>query len=121
MEDPTAHRVWDTALGQLQLQVPRPNFDTWLKDTVGLRTENGSFIVGTPSDFVSEWLNAKMGPVIAKTVAGILGHQVNVRFQVVSQGQNGNGHQAEPALLAHACSPPEATARPAAPKHLNPN
>ena len=61
MEDPTAHRIWDTALGQLQLQVTRPNFDTWLKDTVGLRTENGSFIVGTPSDFVSEWLSAKMG------------------------------------------------------------
>ena len=63
MEDPQAHRVWDTALGQLQLQVTRPNFDTWLKDTVGLRTENGSFIVGTPSDFVSEWLSAKMGPI----------------------------------------------------------
>ena len=68
MQDVAAHRVWDTALGQLQLQVTRPNYDTWLKDTVGLNTDNGSFVIGTPSDFVSEWLSTKMGPVIAKTV-----------------------------------------------------
>src|SRR3970282_1199454 len=92
MEDPTAHRVWDTALGQLQLQVTRPNFDTWLKDTVGLRTESASFIVGTPSDSVSECLSAKMGPVIAKTVSGILGRPVTLRFQVVAPQGNGNGH-----------------------------
>jgi chromosomal replication initiation ATPase DnaA len=95
MEDPQAHRVWDTALGQLQLQVTRPNFDTWLKDTVGLRTENGSFIVGTPSDFVSEWLSAKMGPVIAKTVGhprpfGYLRFQVGWRRQ-----QTVTGHAAD--------------------------
>src|SRR3990170_13411 len=77
MEDSTATRVWDTALGQLQLQVTRPNFDTWLKDTVGLRTENGSFIIGTPSDFVSEWLSAKMGPVIASPVAA---KKLNAKF-----------------------------------------
>ena len=98
MEDPTAHRVWDTALGQLQLQVTRPNFDTWLKDTVGLRTENGCFIIGTPSDFVSEWLSAKMGPVIAKTVSSILGRSVILRFQVVAPQGNGNGHSDLPPL-----------------------
>src|SRR3972149_11386802 len=92
MEEPAADRIWETALGQLQLQVTRPNFDTWLKDTVGLHTENGSFIIGTPSDFVSEWLSAKMGPVIAKTVSTILGRPVTLCFQVVAPPGNGNGH-----------------------------
>ena len=84
MEDPTARRVWDTALGQLQLQVTRPNFDTWLKDTVGLQAENGTFLIGTPSDFVSEWLRGKMSPVISRTVSAILGHDVSIRYQVVA-------------------------------------
>jgi len=92
MENPAADRIWETALGQLQLQVTRPNFDTWLKDTVGLHTENGSFIVGTPSDFVSEWLTAKMGPVIAKTVSAIVGRSVSLQFQVVGPHGNGSGH-----------------------------
>jgi len=122
MEDPQAHRVWDTALGQLQLQVTRPNFDTWLKDTVGLRTENGSFIVGTPSDFVSEWLSAKMGPVIAKTVSGILGRQVTLGFQVVApQGNgNGNGHGTDLPPLDRTPSIASVISSPAAAKKLNP-
>jgi len=121
MEDPTAHRVWDTALGQLQLQVTRPNFDTWLKDTVGLGTENGSFIVGTPSDFVSEWLSAKMGPVIAKTVSGILGRPVTLRFQVVAPQGNGNGHghAADLPPLDGAPSIAAVISSPAAAKKLN--
>lgn len=99
MEDPAARRVWDTALGQLQLQVTRPNYDTWLKDTVGLASDNGVFLVGTPSDFVSEWLSEKMGPVIARTVSAIVGHEVSLSFQVISPRRGGNGHQVEPSPL----------------------
>jgi chromosomal replication initiator protein len=105
MEDPAARRVWDTALGQLQLQVTRPNYDTWLKDTVGLSADNGTFLVGTPSDFVSEWLSGKMSPVIARTVSAILGHAVSVRYQVVSPSGGSNGHQVEPPPLSEAANP----------------
>ena len=119
MQDLVAHRVWDTALGQLQLQVTRPNYDTWLKDTVGLTANNGSFVIGTPSDFVSEWLSAKMGPVIAKTVGGILGQEVNLRFQVVQKGQDNGDHQADPPPLAVGSGPATAASVPAIPKHLN--
>jgi chromosomal replication initiator protein len=118
MQDPTARRVWDTALGQLQLQVTRPNYDTWLKDTVGLAADDGTFLVGTPSDFVSEWLSAKMGPVIARTVSGILGHEVNVRFQVITPGSGDNGRQENPSPLA-AASPIANTASPDPPRKLN--
>jgi len=118
MQDPAARRVWDTALGQLQLQVTRPNYDTWLKDTVGLAADDGSFLVGTPSDFVSEWLSAKMGPVIARTVGRILGHEVSVRFQVITPASGDNGHQEEPSPLA-AASPIANTASPSPPRKLN--
>jgi hypothetical protein len=46
MADPTAQRIWNTALGQFQLHVTRPNYDTWLKETEGLRVEPGNFVVG---------------------------------------------------------------------------
>jgi chromosomal replication initiator protein len=119
MQDPTACRVWDTALGQLQLQVTRPNYDTWLKDTVGLVADNGTFLIGTPSDFVSEWLSTKMSPVIARTVSGILGHEISVRFQVTSPSHGDNGHQVEPSPLPAAASPIPTTANPSPPIKLN--
>jgi len=119
MEDPAAHRVWDTALGQLQLQVTRPNYDTWLKDTVGLASDDGTFLVGTPSDFVSEWLSGKMSPVIARTVSGIVGHEVSVRFRVISPSPGGNGQQLDPSPLPAAASPATVTASPSPPSKLN--
>ncbi len=119
MQDPTASRVWDTALGQLQLQVTRPNYDTWLKGTVGLSAENGSFVVATPSDFVSEWLKAKMGPVIAKTVGGILGHPITVRYQVVSRSESGNGQEADASVFASSGSATAVASIPTSLKRLN--
>ena len=91
MDDPSAQRIWASALGQLQLQVTPPNYDTWLKHTVGLGLDDGHFVVGTPSEFVSEWLKTRLRPVIAKTISGIIGQPLDVRFQIVGQ----NGHDAD--------------------------
>ena len=54
MDEQAARRIWETVLGQLQLQISRTNYDTWLKETVGLGADNGHFVVGTNSDFTSE-------------------------------------------------------------------
>jgi chromosomal replication initiator protein len=100
MADPTARQVWDTALGQLQIHVTRPNYETWLKDTRGLRYEDGMFTVGVPTEFVKEWLGTRMRGIVSQTVGGILGKPTDISFEIIgSNGQgngvvhtNGNGH-----------------------------
>ncbi len=77
------HHLWESALGQLELQVTRPNYETWLKDTVGLQFDDGHFIVGAPSDFATEWLSTKLRPLIAKTLSGLAHRPVEVSFQVL--------------------------------------
>jgi len=90
MDDPaarrletSAQRLWEVALAELQLQVTRPNYETWLKDTVGLRFDNGFFVVGAPNDFATEWLSTKLRPLIAKTLSNIIGHPMEVSFQLL--------------------------------------
>ena len=90
MNDPTARRpetsaqhLWEVALDQLQVQVTRPNYETWLKDTVAVRFDNGLFVVGAPNDFATEWLSTKLRPLIAKTLSSIIGHPVEVTFQLL--------------------------------------
>jgi len=94
MADPTAQRVWDAALGQLQIHVTRPNYDTWLKDTRGLRLEDGHFVVGVPTEFVKEWLGTRMKGLVTQTVGGILGQPTEISFEIVASNGNGNGHAA---------------------------
>lgn len=92
MADPTAQRVWDAALGQLQIHVTRPNYDTWLKDTRGLRIENGGFVVGVPTEFVKEWLGSRMRGLVSQTIGGILGQPTEVSFEILAANGNGTGH-----------------------------
>jgi len=92
MGDPTAQRIWDAALGQLQIHVTKPNYDTWLKDTQGLRYGDGQFVVGVPTEFVKEWLATRMRSVVSQTVTGILGQSTEVAFEIIGRNTNGNGN-----------------------------
>ncbi len=88
MGDPTAQRIWDAALGQLQIHVTKPNYDTWLKDTQGIRLADGQFVVGVPTEFVKEWLATRMRSLVSQTVGNILGQPMEIAFEII--GRNGN-------------------------------
>lgn len=94
MADPTAQRIWETALGHMQVHVTKPNYDTWLKDTRGLRIEGGSFVVGVPTEFVREWLGTRMRSLVTQTLGSIIGRPTQVSFEIMGRnGHNGvNGH-----------------------------
>jgi chromosomal replication initiator protein len=74
--------TWTAALGELQLQVSRPNFNTWLKDTSGISYKNNVFAVGVPNAFVAEWLENRLRSLVEKTLVGITGKNVTVQFMV---------------------------------------
>ena len=77
-------QLWEAALGHLQLLVTRPNYDTWLKHTVGKDFSDGLFIVGTPNTFVSEMLEQRMYSIISQTLERVVEVPVEIRFEVVS-------------------------------------
>jgi chromosomal replication initiator protein len=79
-----AKQIWQAALGQLQLQLPKADFDTWLKGTAVASYEDGTFIIGTPTPFSREWLDNRLKGIICRTLTGIVGFTVEVRF--VAQG-----------------------------------
>lgn len=83
MRDRSPQGLWEAALGQLELQVTRPNFDTWLRNTVGLQLEGTQLVVGVPSDFCVEWLRSRMNVVVDRIVSRIHGAQLSTAFQVL--------------------------------------
>lgn len=79
-------QVWQTILDQLQLQMTRATFDTWLKDTRLISKDHQSLIVGTKNTFAKDWLENRLFNTINRTVANILGHPVDIEF-IVDTGQ----------------------------------
>lgn len=90
MQLKNAEKTWETVLGRLQLQVTRPSFETWLKDTKGLAQDNGTFVVGTPSSFAAEMLEQRMYRMISDTVQHVQERPTEVRFVVLSGESSGN-------------------------------
>lgn len=77
-----ANEIWEIALGELQLQVSKPNYDTWLKNTIGIGFQDNSFIIGAPNTFISEWLGKRLHSLINRTLTSIIGKPITVQFIV---------------------------------------
>ena len=91
MNDTSAREVWRAVLGELQMQLPRPTFETWLKPTEGLGlAENAHgkkvFVVEAPTTFAVEWLERRMFQALVRTLEKVAGHPMELRLQVRSQG-----------------------------------
>jgi chromosomal replication initiator protein len=60
--------LWKNALGELQITLSRPNFETWFKNTFILDYKKGIFIIGVPTFFVEDWLKDKHLKEITKAL-----------------------------------------------------
>jgi len=87
----SAQEIWEAALGELQIQVNKPNYRTWLEKTVGLSYQDNQFIVGVPNHFVAEYLDKNQRSLIEKTLIGLTHHDVKVLFSVDARHQNSPG------------------------------
>jgi len=74
--------AWEAAKRELQLQMTRPTFDDWVRDTVGLGREDGVYTVAVPDERIRDWLESRLKTTAKRTLVGILNESVEVRFEV---------------------------------------
>ena len=86
MSESTAREVWRAVLGDLQLQLPRPTFETWLEPTQGLAYDDRVFVVEAPNSFAVEWLERRMYQALQKTLRKVSGREFELQLQVRSEG-----------------------------------
>jgi chromosomal replication initiator protein len=80
----SAQKVWKATLGELELQMTRATFNTWLKDTRLLSYEEGVFLVGVRNDYAKDWLENRLQDTILRALISVSGHKAQVRFVVWS-------------------------------------
>jgi hypothetical protein len=82
----SASEIWSTAQGELQLQMTRATFDSWIRPARALGWENGhddstpTLVVGVHSPYAKEWLENRLATVIQRAVVGIVGRAVEIRY-----------------------------------------
>jgi len=78
-----AQEIWETALGELQVEVSKANYNTWFKKTTGLSFKDGAFIIGVPNTFIAEYLEKNQRSLIERVLTGVIHSEVKLEFRVV--------------------------------------
>lgn len=58
--------LWQTILGEIELNISKANFVTWFKNTKIISKKDSVITIGTPNGFTKEWLENKYDKLILK-------------------------------------------------------
>lgn len=61
-------QLWRSTLGEMEIQLSRANFATWLKNSRLYDKQDGTFYISLPNNFAKEWVENKYG----KNLLGII-------------------------------------------------
>jgi len=80
-----AEQAWQATLGQLQMEMPKAAFDTWVRDTELISHEDGTFIIGVHNAYARDWLESRLSSTVVRILSGLMNRSVEVKF-IVWQG-----------------------------------
>ena len=95
MVNRTPQNIWEAALGELQIQVSKPNYRTWFEKTVGQSYQGNQFVIGVPNAFVAEYLDKNQRSLIEKALIGLTSPEVQVIFHVNGKHPDSPAYRAE--------------------------
>ncbi|MDT8903358.1 chromosomal replication initiator protein DnaA [Anaeroselena agilis] len=78
----TAHMaaVWEQVLKSMEKEIIKPIFDTWIRSTIPLSLTETTMEIGTPSQFIKDWIETRYTSTIQNTVQQVLQKPIEIRF-----------------------------------------
>lgn len=95
-----AEQAWQLALGELQLEMPRASFDTWVRDTRPVSFQNGTLIIGVRNAYARDWLENRLANTVNRLLGGILNGNIAVSFVVFGSEKEADTEETHPAEAA---------------------
>jgi chromosomal replication initiator protein len=81
-----AEQAWQAALGQLQMDMPKASFDTWVRNADVVSYEDNVFVIGVPNAYARDWLESRLTSKMKRLLCGIMNKTVSLRFIVWQAG-----------------------------------
>lgn len=79
----TNDQIWQSVLGEIELNLSKANFTTWFKDTFIFSLEEGRVIIGVPNMFTETWLKKKYHEKITKAIENVIEVKVvNIAYKI---------------------------------------
>lgn len=87
----TSHvaHVWIATLTELQLQMSKATFDTWVKPTfpIGFRVEGDELVIGVRNAYAKQWLDNRLYGMVERTLMHVLGRSIKTITFALKTGE----------------------------------
>jgi chromosomal replication initiator protein len=100
-----AKELWRSVLGDLEMQLTRPAFETFLKNSQGTSLRDNELTVTVPTPFAVEWLEHRAYGMVQNAAERAAGRPIDVRFNILQPATRGNGGGSPDAGPATAVAP----------------
>ncbi len=88
-------QAWSSVLTQLQMDMPRASFETWVLGTEAVELKNDVLLVSTRNAYARDWLESRLTSTVQRLLVGILNRSVSVKFVVGDESQEEMETEAE--------------------------
>lgn len=92
--------VWQAACGELQMQLTGATFDTWLRRARLVSFEGDTCTIAVHNQYAQDWMENRLQAMIVRTLTGVIGRPVSVRFVVTTRDEEVLADQTAPAPVA---------------------
>ena len=74
--------AWQATLGQLQMEMSKAAFDTWVKNADLVTHQENQFTVGVPNTYARDWLDSRLSSTVTRLLTGLMDCPQQVSFVV---------------------------------------
>ncbi|NLG98239.1 MAG: chromosomal replication initiator protein DnaA [Chloroflexi bacterium] len=77
-----SQQAWQATLGQLQMEMSKASFDTWVRSAEMISHKQNVFTIGVPNAYARDWLESRLSTTVNRLLTGIMGSPQSVNFVV---------------------------------------
>ncbi|KAF0111342.1 MAG: chromosomal replication initiator protein [Chloroflexi bacterium] len=107
-----SQQAWQAATGQLQMEMSKASFETWVRSSELVSFEGGVFTIGVPNAYARDWLDSRLSSTITRILSGLMNEAQKVNFIVWHKDYQNEEKpkEATSSLPLSISQPPQATA-----------
>ncbi|MEJ5202361.1 MAG: DnaA N-terminal domain-containing protein, partial [Anaerolineales bacterium] len=75
-------QAWQATLGQLQMEMSKAAFDTWVRSAELVSHRDDLFTIGVPNAYARDWLENRLASTVSRILSGLFERPQQVRFIV---------------------------------------
>jgi hypothetical protein len=106
LRPPSPEEAWQVVLGQLQGQVERATFTTWLEPLRPAGFSNGTYTLAAASTYARDLAESRFSTTISRQLSGVYGNPIKLKLVVSSPAAGKPGGATDPLAELDEETPP---------------